>query len=485
MNCTGILIAFLAVAYVRADVQDDFKYLTSIFAGVFDNINQYNNDIKRGLPPQDRHLHLITSVAAEDVPVLHGRTSFYLEQYLNGNQSDLIRQRIYSFGLDAENRINLKLFSLVDQAKFAHAQTNSPLFKQLTMKDIVYASGCDVYWTRVSDDLFRSNMFNTCIVPIGGAEVLIIDKSTLSSTYLTADETWIFIKNGSVLKVYPSPYNMTKQISHQRPMIPASPSEVASTQLKGFQDILNALVQGQPVRYYLKTSDCTVSGGKGAGALPQMGGYIDTFEYFNDPAFGPVPYFGFSAFLPTRNASGGLFILLKEGLVYKTGDVKLRLTALSPDYQTVLNKQNLVCTIGSSGSSGSATFFSGERSVKQLTNFTSFVSILQNGGNVRFIANYGLCNMGIKAIGGGRIEDFEVSTDGNMVKSSQYKIITNYQGPGYVEDIVIGSFYSNSSAIFIASDVMVNTDNAVYVEEIDCEINGLRPGGGVYLFQLV
>ncbi|XP_067659758.1 uncharacterized protein [Haliotis asinina] len=484
MKCIG-LIALLTVACVQADVQDDFKYLTSIFAGVYDNLNQYESDIRRGLPPQDRHLHLITSVAAEDVPVLQGGTSFYLEQYLNGNQSDLIRQRIYSFGIDTENRINLKLYSLVDQAKFAHAPSNSPLFKKLTMKDIVYASGCDVYWTRVSDDFFRSNMFNTCVVPIGGAEVLIIDKSTLSSTYLTADETWIFIKNGSVLKVYPSPYNMTKQSSYELPAIHTHPSQVDSTQLSGFDEIFNSLVQGQLVRYYLKTSDCAVSGGQGAGALPQLGGFIDTFEYFNDPAFGPTPYFGFSAFIPERNATGGLVILLKEGLVYKTGDVKLRLTTLSVDYQTVINKQNLVCKIGSKTSNGSAMFFSGGRTIKQLTTFSSFVSALQSGAHVRFVVNYGLCNLGVKAIGGGRIEDFEVSADGSMVKSSQFKIITNYQGEGYVEDIVIGSFYSNSSAIFIASDVMVDTNDDVYVEEIDCEINGLRPGGGVYLFHVV
>ncbi|XP_071084531.1 uncharacterized protein [Haliotis cracherodii] len=494
MDLTHIALLTCACLSVKGDITKDLQYLAAIFPGFYDNTVQYENDIKNDIPETDRHVHLSMSVSPEKVPFLEGRANFYLEEFVNGDRNDLVRQRIYSYGVDEEERIHLKFYTLKDQKQFAHASPNSPLFKNLTMKDVVYVEGCDVYWDRVTEDLFRSHMFNTCLVEIDGAEILITDTNDMTSSYLTVKETWISVANGSIVRSIPVPYNLTKQIVGTETKLPLKTmprqgqdvylryKNQTKTQLRTFDDLLQALVSGQAVRYYITPTACRVTGATGANST-QIGGYIDTFEYFSSPTFGPLSYIGYASLSYQRDDSGSLVVRLREGSIYKTGDVKLTVTTLSPDYQTVIHKQYYDCTISPDSSSVSASFFADGASLTRLAIFGEFVTALQSGSRIRATIDYGLCSLKKDTIGGADIEDFEVSADGNHVLWSQLKTISNSQGGGYVNDILTSRFFSNGSVVFTASEVVVDTDKTLFVNVITCAINGPRLDGGVELYQ--
>ncbi|KAK6195370.1 hypothetical protein SNE40_000817 [Patella caerulea] len=472
------------IGAVNCNVQDDLATLVKLFPGKYDNIAQYNYDIKH-TPIAKRHLHLITTATPEQVPVLIGYQSFYVEQYLNGNISDVIRQRIYSYGIDAKtNEIVLKLYSFKDPSKFLHAPANSPTFTALTMGDIIYAEGCDVYWTRLSDNYFRSHMFNTCIVNIGGAEVLIIDRNNLTDTYLTADETWVFYKNQSVLKVYPSPYNMTNfPLKHQESVgIPQTHiGDTVKGQLMDFNSLIKALTTGHEVRYFISPDQCQVSSPSGKTMV--QGGYIEDFEYFFDPLFGPQHYFGFSTSNVALNKSGELVTVLKEGFVYEQDGVHLRITTLTSDLSIVLDIVTINCSISTFGSS--VQFFTGLKQLTPISSTNDLYTALKHGASVRFTADYrGCTGISAGAISGGVIQDYDFVEATQEVAVTQSKLITNYQGAGFATDIVIGQFFGNNSVTFYASDVTVSTHQPVYKENIYCSLSGRNPNGTVNLYQI-
>ncbi|XP_071084532.1 uncharacterized protein [Haliotis cracherodii] len=495
MDLTHIALLTCACLSVKGDVTKDLQYLAAILTGFYDNTVQYENDIKNDITETDRHEHLSMSLSPEEMPILEGRVNFYLEEFANGDKNDFVRQRINSYGVDEKGRINLKFYSLKDQKQFAHASPNSPLFKNLTMKDVAHIKGCDVYWDRVTEDLFRSHMFNTCLVEIDGAEILITDTNDMTSSYLTVKETWISVANGSIVRSIPVPYNLTKQIvgtetKSQRKTISRKGKDVylryknqTKTQLRTFDDVLQALVSGQAVRYYITPTACRVTGATGANTT-QIGGYIDTFEYFSSPNVGPYPYIGYASLRYRRDDSGSLVVQLREGAIYKTGNVKLTVTTLSPDYQTVIHKQHHDCTVSPDSSSVSASFFADGASLTRLATFGEFVTALQSGSRIRATIDYGLCSLKKDTIGGGDIKDSEVSADGSHVLWSQLKTIRNSQDGGYATDILTSRFFSNGSVVFTASEVVVDTDKTLFVNVITCAINGPRFDGGVDFYQV-
>ncbi|XP_067668713.1 uncharacterized protein [Haliotis asinina] len=495
MDLTRVALLMLACLTVKADITKDLQYLAAIFPGFYDNTVQYENDIRNDIPEKDRHVHLSISVSPEVVPFLEGRTNFYLEEYTNGDRFHLDRQRIYSYGVDEDRRIQLKFYSLKDPKKFAHASSNSSLFRNLTTEDVTYIEGCDVYWYRADIDLFKSHMYNTCYAEIDGAKILIKDTNDLASSYLTVRETWIAVNNGSTVKYIPEPYNLTKQIiGKQTRSRPKTMPDVAedvylryrnsgTIQLRTFDDLLQALMSGHDVRYYIVPAGCRVTGASGVSTT-HIGGHMDTFEYFSSPTFGPSPYIGYASLSFSRNGSGALEVQVREGFIYKEGDVKLTITTLSPDYQTVKHKQYYHCTISPDTSSVSASFFADGASLTRLKTFGEFVTALQSGSRIRTTINYGLCSLGRDTIGGADIADFEVTADGSHVLWSQLKTISNSQLGGYVNDILTGSFFSNGSVVFTTTEVVVDTRKALFVNVITCAIDGYRLEGGVSLYRV-
>ncbi|XP_067668711.1 uncharacterized protein [Haliotis asinina] len=495
MDLSRVVLLMFACLTVKGNITKDFQYFVAILPGFYDNDVQYVNDIKNDIPEKDRHLHLSMSLFPEKMPIFEGRANFYLEEFTNGDKNDIARQRINSYGVDEEGRIQLKFYSLKDPQKFAHAPAYSPLFQNLTMGDVAHVEGCDVYWYRVEEDLFKSRMFNTCFVESDGTKILITDTNDFSSSYLTIQETWIAVNNGSVVKSIAEPYNLTKQIIGTQKRsppktMPRKAKDVylryrnrATTQLRTFDDLLQALVSGHDVRYYIVPAGCRMIGAA-AVSTTHIGGHMDTFEYFSSPAFGQSPYIGYASLSFNRDDSGALEVQIREGFIYEEGNVKLSVTTLSPDYHTVKHKQYYHCTISPDTSSGSASFFADGASLTRLETFREFVTALESGSRIRTTINYGFCSLGKDIIYGADIEDFEVSVDGSHVLLSNMKTLSNSQVRGYVNDILTGSFFSNGSVVFTLTDFVVDTEKALFVNIITCAINGASLDGGVSLYRV-
>ncbi|ESO91310.1 hypothetical protein LOTGIDRAFT_228780 [Lottia gigantea] len=452
----------LCIGLALSDVHEDLTQLAEQFEGKFDNIDQFNYDIKHK-PVQERHLHLITTSVPEDVPILIGFKCFYVEQYLNGNISNVIRQRLYTYGIDKKSQqVVLKLYSFSQPERFLHSPAHSDKFASLTIEDLIYAEGCDVYWTRLDSNYFRSNMFNTCIVNIAGAQVLIIDRNNLTSTYLTADETWVFYKNQSVLKVYPSPYNMSKYpIDEKHNLNNQNTLTRNSNGIDNFDNLIKRMKGGSVIRFVIDPQYC-----KSNNSDVIYGGDIEVFEFFFDSIFGPDQYFGFSESAVAVNSTGGVVTVLKEGYVYNNSGVQLKLTTLAPDLTTVLDKSMVACQFQGKG----VLFYESRKQISTLESFQELTKALLNGQDVRFTADYRSC----PPISAGALSgDFTFTKDGDQITKltfSQSKVITNYQGSGYVTDIVIGHIFQNGSVTFYASDVQTFNHKPVYKETIRCKL---------------
>ena len=180
MSIARVVIAVItgALMYLHAPIHGqyppEFNELIALVPGVFDNKAQFDDDIARHLPVKQRHQRLTTSLKQENIPFLSERRNFYLEQYLNGNSSDLTRQRIYSFGIDPYSlAMNLQVYQLKNASNFIHAKTNDSAFCTVTQDDVIYAQGCDVYWYKADGKLtrFESWMKKTCYIRVNDDKV--------------------------------------------------------------------------------------------------------------------------------------------------------------------------------------------------------------------------------------------------------------------------------------------------------------------------
>ena len=169
-----ILLLFWPAQSAWGQYPPEFCEMVALIPGVYDNTEQYKNDIARGLPANERHLHLTTSLVPENIPFLSVRRNFYLEQFANGDPDNIVEQRIYSFGIDPVTlAMDLKLYGFKNPADFVHAKANDSAFLALTQANVTYDQGCDMYWYR--DDgtptRFESWMMKTCYLTFDGKKV--------------------------------------------------------------------------------------------------------------------------------------------------------------------------------------------------------------------------------------------------------------------------------------------------------------------------
>lgn len=464
-------------------VPPDFDQLISLVPGYFDSKPQVEDEIRRGVPVDKRHLQLGVTIRVEDtLTALPQRKNFYIEQWLNGNDSDIIRQRIYSFGVLPDTfALQLKIYELRNASRYVHAESNDLVFCDVTLDDLTYAQGCDVYWGKVSNAqrlMFTSWMSKTCQANIYGQKVTIVDSNNLTSSYLTAYEQWL-LSNGTDILREPSPYNLTRQDVHssgpsaifaQHPRDPSLPT--LGVVLPSLDALLKALFSGYPVRYRATLSTCVMGTPSGVVTPPQeIVAFVDAFEFFNDTQrFFMEPHIGFSSSSQSVDFTG-VQMELTEVRVYTTGRVSVDLSFLSGDLRQLLGKVSYNCTTATGNlASNSVTFMKEVVTLTALVTYQDLRDALTNGSRVHSVSDYKHCSINATAVGGSAIMDVKLYPD--RMTSSAVKTITNYQGPGYVYDIVTTTYWANGSVIATASDRDVVTFQSYYVEQIDCGVLG-------------
>ena len=184
------------VAQPAASLEDDFSLFLQWFPGEYDNHEQHWQDKLDQAEQVHEHLHhIFLKVDAPDV----GEHTFFVEQYMDGDPSNVYRRRLYSFSLDpVEQAIRLDIYSFSDEEKYANAHLTPEIFTDLNRAGLVDRPGCEVYWKFATDHFHGYMKDKACSVVSArsGKRIYVTD-----DLRLTADEIWIrdeaFFEEGS------------------------------------------------------------------------------------------------------------------------------------------------------------------------------------------------------------------------------------------------------------------------------------------------
>jgi CpeT/CpcT family (DUF1001) len=188
------LTLLLALAFVFSqtisakNLDDDLKLFTTWFDGRFDNFAQYYNDKENKAEHPHEQIHSIFKRV--DLPQI-GENVFFVQQYLEGDESKVYRQRLYNFTTDnAEKALKLTIYNFDDENKFRNSHVDPSKLNGLKMANLTTPAGCEVYWKlNKTRDKFEGYMKKDgCKVlsKRSGKTIIITD-----DLFLTKDEIWI------------------------------------------------------------------------------------------------------------------------------------------------------------------------------------------------------------------------------------------------------------------------------------------------------
>lgn len=199
MGCASTVT--LAHADTEADPNArDLVILSDWFEGEFDNEEQlwFERDPRSATPEEDRHQRVHTIHERMNAPQF-GEHVFYVEEYINHDPSDIIRQRIVIFESNAEsNQIRMRQGFFADAGALVGAHNSPDKFEALTADGVFFMDTCDVFWNRVADQFEGKMEDKACVFGNDAEKRYSVHNLTLSAnkywrddlTYLVADDTF-------------------------------------------------------------------------------------------------------------------------------------------------------------------------------------------------------------------------------------------------------------------------------------------------------
>ncbi|MBX7170445.1 MAG: chromophore lyase CpcT/CpeT [Pyrinomonadaceae bacterium] len=184
---TSIILLSVSSIFAKG-LEDDLKIFTSWFEGRFDNFAQFYNDKENKTEFPHQNIHSIFKKV--DLPQI-GKTVFYVQQYSDGDEAKIYRQRLYNFTLDkAEKAIKLTIYNFDDEKKYRDSHLDSSKLNGLTVANLTTTTGCEVYWKLNKErDKFSGIMKKDACKVVSkrsGKNIIITD-----DLFLTKDEIWI------------------------------------------------------------------------------------------------------------------------------------------------------------------------------------------------------------------------------------------------------------------------------------------------------
>lgn len=174
---------------VDTDKKESIQLFMQWFEGEFDNNHQvwWEKQTQAEFP----HEHIHSVFKRVDLPSF-GKNIFYVYQYLNGDPSQVYRQRIYKLSWDEKERaIRLKIFAFKNDKDYYFSHHNPNLLSDLTKEDMYTFEGCDVFWRKIGSEFIGSMPTGACRVESkrSGKTIIIDDDLKLSE-----NEIWIMDK---------------------------------------------------------------------------------------------------------------------------------------------------------------------------------------------------------------------------------------------------------------------------------------------------
>ena len=181
------IIVFLSIQTVAAqNPEKDLRLMMSWFEGRFNNYAQTVEEKETKTEFPHERIHSI--FARVNLPNI-GENVFYVQQYMDGDETKIYRQRLYVFTPNRkEKAIELKFFTFPDEKAVLNAHLDKAKLNGLTLEKMDSPKGCEVFW-RLKDNKFEGSMKpNACrVVSKRSGKTLIIT----DDLFLTKDEIWI------------------------------------------------------------------------------------------------------------------------------------------------------------------------------------------------------------------------------------------------------------------------------------------------------
>jgi len=181
------IIVFLSIQTVAAqNPEKDLRLMMSWFEGRFNNYAQTVEEKETKTEFPHERIHSI--FARVNLPNI-GENVFYVQQYMDGDETKIYRQRLYVFTPNRkEKAIELKIFAFPDEKAVLNAHLDKAKLNGLTLEKMDSPKGCEVFW-RLKDNKFEGSMKpNACrVVSKRSGKTLIIT----DDLFLTKDEIWI------------------------------------------------------------------------------------------------------------------------------------------------------------------------------------------------------------------------------------------------------------------------------------------------------
>jgi hypothetical protein len=184
------ILIFLSVLnnFGQGKLEEQMKLFSSWFEGRFDNYAQYYNDKENKVEHPHEHIHSIFKNV--NLPNL-GKNVFYVQQYLDGDESKVYRQRLYNFTVEKkEKALKLTIYNFDDDKKYRNAHLDTSKLNGLTMANLSTVPGCEVFWKlNQKGDKFTGYMKKDACRVVSkrsGKTIIITD-----DLFLTKDEIWI------------------------------------------------------------------------------------------------------------------------------------------------------------------------------------------------------------------------------------------------------------------------------------------------------
>jgi hypothetical protein len=170
------------------NLKNDLTLLMRWFEGRFDNYAQTIEEKESKAEFPHERIHSIFHRA--HLPNI-GENVFYVQQYLDGDETKVYRQRLYVFAPnEAERAIELRIYTFDDEKKYRDAHLDASKLKDLTAANLKATPGCEVFWRlNKTGDKFEGSMKpNACKIFSQRLKKNIIITDDL---FLTAEEIWI------------------------------------------------------------------------------------------------------------------------------------------------------------------------------------------------------------------------------------------------------------------------------------------------------
>jgi len=153
-----ILAACAPQTFAASALEEDLAQMMQWFSGRFDNYWQTRQQESSKEPVEHPNGRIHSIFAPISMPAL-GKNVFYVQQYAEGDPSNIYRQRLYSFTTNPkEDAIELVIYAPPDAEAVIDAHLDPSKLDGLSPNDLKSYPGCEVYWQRqnrgIDDDHF-------------------------------------------------------------------------------------------------------------------------------------------------------------------------------------------------------------------------------------------------------------------------------------------------------------------------------------------